>query len=280
MRRVALNELQRPAGWDETAAAALSELDVAPDAVARRQALAANQGVWQALKPGLEKLSTKKCWFCEARQCRSDKHVEHFRPKGKLAAIEPPHSGYWWLAFSARNLRYSCTYCNSRRTNPETGHVGGKGSYFPIRSEADRARQPGDQVAAEQPVLLDPTVQADVLLLWFDEDGNARPAVTDLAPWPHERAVQSIDLYNLNHVDIREARLAVAAACKNLVDLIDDAWVAYSQGVPAAEALFTSRIGDLDTTYLLASAEFSAMARSTLRGLRSPDRPWLEALIA
>lgn len=281
MRRIPLDELQPPPGWIQAAATATQTLEASVDDVVRRQALKANQKVWQKLKPALEQLSTKKCWFCEARQVRSDKHVEHFRPKGQLKGTDAPHLGYWWLAFSPNNLRYSCTYCNLRRPDPRTGIVGGKGSYFPILNEDDRAREPADPLAAEQPVLLDPTVQADVVLLWFDEDGNARPAViANAAPWPHRRATDSIQLYSLNHVDIREARLAVAAACKNLVALIDDAWVAYSLGVAAAEALFTARIADLHERYLSASAEFSAMGRSTLRGLRSPERPWLEALVS
>ena len=61
------------------------------------------------------------------------------------------------------------------RRDDETDMTGGKADRFPLRDEAKRCWTPADLLSEEQPVLLDPTVRTDPGLLWFDEDGSARP---------------------------------------------------------------------------------------------------------
>src|SRR5207249_9483579 len=114
----------RPPGWDERARQALLEVSAIPNAE-RHTAINDRRDIWTALKPGLEKLAAKKCWYCESREVRSDKHVDHFRPKNRVNEVGcEKHPGYWWLAFEWKNFRYSCTFCNSRRVDKATGSAG------------------------------------------------------------------------------------------------------------------------------------------------------------
>src|SRR5262245_47312628 len=62
--------------------------------------------LWADLKESLGRLSSKKCWYCESKEIRSDKHVDHFRPKNRVTENGcNGHPGYWWLAFEWRNFR-------------------------------------------------------------------------------------------------------------------------------------------------------------------------------
>jgi uncharacterized protein (TIGR02646 family) len=164
-----------------------------------------------------------KCAYCE-RDIRSgaDAEIEHYRPK---AAVEGEvHPGYWWLAHSWSNMLYSCKACNQRRrvivlddyVTPEeferllnkpaaTSH--GKQNYFPVAGV--RAMHRKDDHAAEQPLLIDPTVTDPALHLDWSHDGpqsmvRAREAngVRDL------RGAESIKGYALNRVPLIARRNA------------------------------------------------------------------------
>jgi len=93
-------------------------------AKARSSAIKARASLWQEAGKALRKVSARKCWYCEARQDRSDMPVDHFRPKNRVAEC-PEHPGYHWLAFDWRNYRYACTYCNSHRRDVDHGTAGG-----------------------------------------------------------------------------------------------------------------------------------------------------------
>ena len=227
MRPIDLSKVKHPDGWHALAKVALEAVEVADDGD-RTEIIGTKQRVWSDLKGALEDLSNKKCWYCEAIQVRSDKHVDHFRPKGHVSKEDSEdHGGYWWLAFDSRNLRYSCTYCNCRRIDVENQTTGGKADRFPILDEGKRCRNPTGLIGEEQPYLLDPTVPADPALLWFDEDGCAKPVTPDCHAWPHLRATKSIEIYHLNHTDIKEKRQGVANHCKRLVDEAEEKWPAY-----------------------------------------------------
>jgi hypothetical protein len=279
MRHIDLGKVQRPPGWDERAQCATLEVSALTDG-ARHEAINNRRDVWTELKPYMEDVSAKKCWYCESREVRSDKHVDHFRPKNRVGEVGcEGHSGYWWLAFDRKNFRYSCTFCNSRREDRDTGCIGGKGNRFPLRDETRRCRQPNQALSDEQPVLLDPTVEADPGLLWLDEDGMARPSYPEeAAPWPHMRARESIAIYHLNHTDLKEARLAVCNECKRIVNDGDEAWREYIQGAAVAQDRFAKVVTHLKEL-LGYRAEYSATARCTVMGLRSSDRPWLDSVL-
>lgn len=139
MRFINLDQLCLPCGWEEKADVAKAAAEAAGNDDERRAVISSHGAVWAALKPALEQLSNRKCWYCEAIQERSDKHVDHFRPKNRVDEDGcSDHPGYWWLAFDWRNFRYSCTYCNAPRRDVEQGTTKGKGARFPLLDETKR----------------------------------------------------------------------------------------------------------------------------------------------
>lgn len=142
MKYISLDELatRLPQGWQENAAAALAEVAKATDNE-RADKINEYRTVWSDLRQALGELSHRACWYCETRQDRSDKAVDHFRPKNRVAEAAD-HPGYWWLAFEWRNYRYSCTYCNSRRRSADRVTVGGKQDHFPLVQEQERIFAP------------------------------------------------------------------------------------------------------------------------------------------
>lgn len=131
----------------------------------------------RSVKAELERLFHGKCAYCESFYGSTQPvDVEHYRPKGEVEGIED-HPGYYWLAMDWQNLLPSCIDCNRRREqkapNSEIGTVArlltsgefdrsrrmslGKASAFPLATEAGRAKLPGEPLAAEHRLLLDPT---------------------------------------------------------------------------------------------------------------------------
>ena len=88
---------------------------------------------WSRLRFNLWMLGHFKCWYSEVRLESHSGEVEHFRPKGKVAASVPKHNGYWWRAFDWRNYRLAHAIANKRKTDINTGKLVGKGTYFPLR---------------------------------------------------------------------------------------------------------------------------------------------------
>ena len=279
MRFVDLTKLELPPGWEERAQRVLQEVSYLDDSN-RASEINRRSTIWTALRSELAELSNRKCWYCEARQERSDMPIDHFRPKNRVGEEGcENHPGYWWLAFEWENFRYSCTYCNSRRRDVKTETTGGKADRFPLRDEANRCWTPDDLLSEEQPVLLDPTVRTDPGLLWFDEDGSAHPKHSESnATWPYRRARESIDIYHLNHSDLKEARQIVCNTCRRKVGEGDAAWEDFSQGSTRAEEQFKKAVEDLGEL-MDENAEYSAAARATVMGLRGADRPWLDTVL-
>lgn len=78
-----------------------------------------------------------KCAYCEARYYASYADIDHYRPKVT----------YWWLAWKADNLYFTCPLCNRS----------GKGDAFPLlRGSPLLPEEPPPQT--EEPALLDPAV--------------------------------------------------------------------------------------------------------------------------
>lgn len=171
--------------------------------------------VWGKAADALAAASNDKCWYCEKRQVRSDMPVDHFRPKGRVHEAGQ-HPGYWWLAFDWRNLRLSCTFCNSRRRDVRTGKVGGKHDYFPILEPPPR--QAGATDPHDRPALLDPTVDGDARLLTFLVNGFPSPASVEEGNADHQRALRSIELYHLDHTKLVRERKELARRIRQLVE--------------------------------------------------------------
>lgn len=280
MRFIDTTGLMLPDGWEEKARAALAAVaDL--EAAQRAAAISARAAIWAELKPRLQALSHKKCWYCESLDLRSDNAVDHFRPKNSVKGsarfpLGSAHPGYWWLAFDYHNYRFCCTFCNSIRKGA-AGATGGKQDWFPVWDEGHRACSATDDQDKELPILLDPTNRADIGALWFDESGRAvprpqRPGEPDegYRCWK-ERAEESIAYYHLNHPDIREARQLLAQRVRRLAKEADKWLDRFDRGEPGAHAELAVKL-DLLAQARKPDSEYSAAAHCVLRGMRGSSR--------
>lgn len=190
--------------WLAKAKALTDRLKAAGSKAERDRIIDENSSVWTEIKEWLSTFSDGKCWFSEARETYSHYQVEHFRPKKE--AREPDRDGYWWLSFDYRNYRLCGGVGNAK-----------KGSYFPLREGTNPALCKDDNCDDEAPLLIDPTVLKDVMLITFTEGGKAEPAEPD--GWQHQRAYCSIKRYKLNdYQPLVTARANVWLQCQFDVD--------------------------------------------------------------
>lgn len=256
MRRIDPNKIAQDTAWDTNAAAAKGAVD-------QGAAVGDYSEVWRATKPRLKAVSHDKCWYCEARQERADNAVDHFRPK----------SLYPWLAFELSNFRYACTFCNSVRTNPETGESAGKGNHFPLFNDTRASNS--TELANEDCILLDPCRGADPGLLDFLEDGQPCARYPDQQK-RCKRAEESIHYYHLDHPDLVESRRQLALQIKDWIDGADAVYNKIDQGDLNIERAFT-RFAESIYRVICEDAEFSVFARRIVDGHR--NKAWIEDLL-
>jgi uncharacterized protein (TIGR02646 family) len=100
-----------------------------------------------SVREALLEAQHEKCAYCE--KGREHVHeVEHYRPKKAVrqsTGEERTYPGYYWLAYEWANLLMACRHCNGR-----------KGTLFPLDDPADRARSHHDDLADENPLLIQP----------------------------------------------------------------------------------------------------------------------------
>jgi hypothetical protein len=300
MRYVDIALIELPPGWqsdaDQTLTDLRNEIVQAESAAhlagtdpiaARRAAIAAGlnprarQQIWQTLKTRLAALRKGKCWYSESLNPTSDKDVDHFRPKNRVEE-DATHEGYWWLAFSVPNFRYSSQWCNQRRVDGVHGTSGGKSDHFPLRAHGIRARQEGDDLDLEDPELLDPIDPDDWKLLTFLPDGYPTPA-KPVGTAEHRRAATSIEVYHLHCKPLVNGRVAVAGTIQRIVqDLetlrskIDD---------PKMRKLYKGRQKDLlraiddDSEYSAAALAYARAEVYKLEGGHQVKRDWLQEIL-
>jgi len=260
---------------DELFAADQSSADITDRAQARKKAIKENEGVWKdkRLTDKMRALSFNKCWYCETEETRSDTAVDHYRPKNAVKEC-PEHSGYWWLAFDWDNYRYSCTYCNAKRIDQVTNVTGVKGTCFPLVNPDARVFEPGD-LTVEEPTLLDPMVEGDIILLSFDPDGTATSFfVEEKEPILYKRVKDSILYYNLNKEELKERRQRII--CKTIKDLVNEGDIYFSRiqlNDRSAREAFNGILKKL-RAMVSPSAEYSSAAKCILSYFR--DRPWVD----
>ncbi|NVI99783.1 hypothetical protein HV824_16875 [Myxococcus sp. AM009] len=263
------NDIKRSRGpkWEEKAQKAHAA--AASASPAERSVVINNHAkVWQEVKELLAQKSNNKCWYCETEQERSDDNVDHYRPKNSPVDCKE-HPGYWWLAFTPSNYRYSCTYCNSRRTDEEHGTAGGKHNHFPLEREKDRAFRPQD-VGNERPLLLDPTVRADIGALWFEQDGRPVPRyAADENASLNARAKKSIELYHLDHQGIVSKRKLIFNRIDSLIKLGNECLKKNDRSSCEWVEGELRKLAD-------PNSEHSAAARAYIKGFRS--NKWVDAL--
>jgi uncharacterized protein (TIGR02646 family) len=159
----------------------------------------------ERVRAALEALTGFKCAYCETTLDRVDWDIEHFRPKGRVKE-RPEHPGYYWLAYEWTNLLPACTYCNQNRKEKPVfaalvaGDSGGKLDQFPIADEAKRAMDHDQDIALEQRLLIDPTIDDPAEHLAYLPNGeifalNGSPA-----------GQKSIEVFRLNLFRIKRSR--------------------------------------------------------------------------
>ncbi|MDX1352870.1 MAG: hypothetical protein R3254_07650 [Thiomicrorhabdus sp.] len=257
MRRIDLTKLNPSASWLARATAKQNEVNSGISE-------AKNVGnIWAELKPNLKALSHNKCWYCESREDRSDNAVDHFRPK----------SLYPWLACDHRNFRFSCTFCNSVRKNPETGEAAGKGDHFPLIT-GNRATNL-HECSTEAHSLIDPCKPSDVSLLTFKEDGKPYPNYPTQKKRA-QRAIDSIRYYHLDHPDLNEARRELALQLEEWIDGADALYDKNDQMDPRQQKAFDVFVTSIGRA-IDKSAPFSMFAMKMIKGHR--DKPWVDDIL-
>lgn len=267
MRSIDIRKLSPSQAWCDKANQALK--DVCED----RSKLKNRSSVWCELKEELAELSYDKCWYCESKQERSDDAVDHFRPKGNVKDAAREHPGYWWLAFEMNNYRYACTFCNSRRKNTETGETGGKGDYFPLLDEDNRAYTPSAE-SAEKHLLLDPCKADDPSLLDFRTNGTPCCKYPD-NPIDLRRVNESIKLYHLDHPASVEERRKLAIDIESWIDEAQEAYLEKDDS-EHAEQSFRNRFRDLQSK-IRPDSEYSVFARRVIAAYR--HYRWIDNLL-
>ncbi len=228
------------------------------DAVARSKFINDEAKAYSDLRQALWQLGSMKCWYSEAKLQEQQGHVEHFRPKKKVAKVT--HTGYWWDAFDWTNLRLAHPTVNVRVTDYLTGKLAGKGTYFPLRDEAHRAVDKAGEVN-ESAVLLDPTVIGDCRLLSFDlTSGRPVPRYKKTEDeWKFQRADLSIDFYHLDegtwNVDRKDLIDETSKLCDELI--------AAASAVPRNTETYERLVADL-LERIDHFAEFSSVAQQVL----------------
>ena len=145
-----------------------------------------------------------KCCYCEGN-CGAHDYgdVEHYRPKGTVKqdnSSEKLYPGYYWLVYCWKNLYYSCSICNQK-----------KSVFFPLANPASRARSHNDDIADEEPLLLNPG--------GTDDPSNHIKFIGPRVQGVSEMGRKTIEVINLNRLDLVEARLKTLRVVKSAMEI-------------------------------------------------------------
>ncbi|MCU0285354.1 MAG: hypothetical protein MUF15_03040 [Acidobacteria bacterium] len=271
MRYIDIDKIKIPDGWKEKAEKALRDIEKLP-VEERKKQIAGKSDLWAELKKPLAELSHYKCWYCETPNIREDFEVDHFRPKNNIKDSNL-HQGYWWLAFSWENYRYSCTFCNCRRADCESGIIKGKGDYFPLLDESNRCFCQSDDLKKESPLLLDPINPLDPGLIIFTQDGCAQCKYSKGEnEIEFKRAEKSIELYHLNESRLVEKRKELHRKLKALIDQGDEEFTNINRNA------LSSTFKEL-RKLINEKSEYSSAAKFFLLGYRDKNRDWVDMVI-
>ena len=155
------------------------------------------------MKEELRRAQHRKCCYCESNfDVTGYGEIEHFRPKGAVQQergrkVECP--GYYWLAYDWNNLLMSCKRCNIA-----------KDSLFPLVDDGARARSHHDDVSAERPLFIDPSLEDPRLHIRF-----RGAAVEPLTPKGHA-TIKGLGLQE--RWNLREARMKELDRLRHLRD--------------------------------------------------------------
>lgn len=109
---------------------------------------------------GLKDVVGAKCWYCEHKLEVKYDPVEHFRPKQRASReCCKERSGYWWLAWTWRNLMLLCDDCNKA-----------KGIWFPLAEGSVPLAPEEDPPSNEEVLMIDPCAVDPFEHLQFAEE--------------------------------------------------------------------------------------------------------------
>ncbi|WP_143665473.1 HNH endonuclease signature motif containing protein [Streptomyces sp. CS113] len=255
-------------GWKKEAQAVAKKLSEAQNATDRKAIIGDHEDLWRQLKAKLAQFGHDKCWYCETFSYRSDNAVDHFRPKSRVYE-DKSHPGYWWLAFSAANYRFACTFCNSRR-HDVGGTSGGKHDHFPLVDGSARAADPYTPLSVENPLLLDPCWKSDVAAFWFDETGevSVNPSFKAMDENAEEKVQASRHFYHLDQVALVEARRRVYLKVRHLCGQADDSFLSWKKTKDHSAKMAFREAMNAIARMRDRTAEHSAVAHCAIRGLR------------
>lgn len=166
------------------------------------------------VKKQLEAIYHRKCAFCEKDLLDTTRAVEHFRPKRKSSkAVSKCKAdfSYYWLALSWENLLLACTQCNTS-----------KGNCFDVQNaRATYQQETFEEIhtkaatyqESEKPMLINPEVEDPKWLFYFDTNAQIHPINN------HARMKYTIDICNLNRVELVGSRLIILNDFRKKLDL-------------------------------------------------------------
>jgi len=118
----------------------------------------------QEVKTAIKALFHEKCAYCETPLgVSSEMDINHFRPKGGAMNLDGTldREHYCWLVYTWENIYPSCPICNRN-----------KGSRFPAQGSRAKLFAKGEELATEQPLLIDPCNDEPHEHLSFNENGS------------------------------------------------------------------------------------------------------------
>ncbi|GHV25893.1 hypothetical protein FACS1894176_05520 [Bacteroidia bacterium] len=237
---------------------------------------------WGQLYTTLSELSGHKCWYSESLENSSEWEIEHYRPKAKSKnenGVVLRDDGYWWLSYHWKNFRLAGSLVNKLRKDrfDEKSNVYGKGNYFPLLTQT--IAQPDDFICnCESPILIDPIVPGDVVLISFDSNGQVYPTYDQTTNViNYNRALLSIKFYGLDHTPIERSRKKVWEKCQRIIDLTNN-FIQFHN--PTSEAL-NNKISESysELVNLTKKSEPYTMVVKCFIREKSKDKgnyPWLE----
>ncbi|MCY4355099.1 MAG: hypothetical protein OXC09_10020 [Truepera sp.] len=191
----------------------------------------------------LKSAQNGKCCYCEGKAFapHAAADVEHYRPKGTVRQDEQSGAvlpGYFWLAYSWENLYLCCQICNRNC----------KRDIFPLKNPAKRARSHADNLAEEEPLILDPG--------GLDDPRKHIRFHKEIAFGLTEVGRNTIQIIGLNRPELGEARLTRRAKLERQLEIVK-----ISQENPHPQlAKLAEEASNTLKAAVLREAEFSAMA--------------------
>ncbi len=206
-----------------------------------------------SVRDALIEAQHKKCCYCEGKfLANAPGDVEHYRPKAAvrqrkdLPAMKP---GYYWLAYTWENLYVCCPICNRSH----------KRDLFPLRDPDSRAVSHCDDLAKEEPLILDPGGGGDPRdHIYFRQD---------LAIGRTSEGTTTIKLLGLNRLDLCDKRREKVEVIRRLRQIV---MISNDNKCPNLWELAEEATLELKKA-AAPEAEFSAMAEDYLSTSPSTD---------